>query len=81
MSKFKVVMEETCVYHVEVEAKDEGDAERAAEEAFTQAEDSNAFFVSVQDRYAIAVEAVTDGPVEGSGGDEVEEADGVPDHT
>lgn len=56
MSKYKVTLVETAVYHVEVEADSEEDAMTAAEEAFTQAEDTNAFFDHVDDRTATDAE-------------------------
>lgn len=56
MSKYKVTLEETAVYHIEVEADSEEAAMTAAEEAFTQAEDANEFFSHVDERVATSAE-------------------------
>ena len=79
MSKYRVTLEEAVVYHVEVEAESEEDAKNAAEEAFTQAEDANAFFSHVDDRVAVDAELIEDGETEDADDPEVEEADGLPD--
>lgn len=58
MPKFACTIVESVVYRVEVEADDEDEARLNAEEAFVQAEDLNAFFVSVEERTVDYVEEI-----------------------
>ena len=58
MPKFKVTIEETAVYIIEVEAADEDAAAEAAEEVFVQSEDRDKFFSHVPDRGAIEIEEI-----------------------
>lgn len=57
MPKFKVTIEETAVYKIEVEADDEDAAGDAAEEAFVQNESrEEQYFSHVEEREVVDVE-------------------------
>lgn len=58
MPRYKVTLREEVIYHIEVEAANEAEAEAAAEEAFVQAEETGAFFSHVDDRSAIESELI-----------------------
>ena len=58
MSKYRVTIEETAVYHIEVEADDEDQAMANAEEVFVQAVAINDFFSHVDEREAVSVELI-----------------------
>jgi hypothetical protein len=55
MSKYKVTLEETVLYVIEVEAKDEDEAATVAEEVFVQSEIANEFFIGVKERDAVSI--------------------------
>lgn len=55
MSKYKVTLEETVLYVIEVEADDEDAAATLAEEVFVQASNYEEFFANVKERDAVSV--------------------------
>lgn len=58
MPKFKVTLQEVVVYVIEVEVENEDDAADAAEAAFVQNADSNAYFSHVEEREMTDIEEV-----------------------
>jgi hypothetical protein len=56
MARYKVTIQETSTYEIEVDADNESDAEEAAETAFVHAENINVFFCHVDERDAVKVE-------------------------
>ena len=55
MKKFQVMLKETAIYVIDVEAKDQIEAEEVAESAFVQSDDPNEFFSHVENRDPISV--------------------------